>query len=208
MMYKKIILIDIDHTLINSRYLLNDAKAFFKKFFIEYHLEIESEKFWKIYLSIMNNESQELRLSLRTVFSKFISEMNLNEEITWSNFRKIYQNLDYENAKIKQSACYLEKLRTSAILGIFSEGDRWYQLLKLQKSGLFHFFNNKHLHIYKNKLRNLAKIPAGVIIADDSERIEAGIKEMRNDIMFVKIEKDVGITGKKYSEILENLKKI
>ena len=76
----------------------------------------------------------------------------------------------------------LETLSKILDLGIFSEGFRDFQLLKLYKTGIFNFFNENLIFIFRRKLtpEALNMIPKGCFIVDDSPSVISVLKEKQD----------------------------
>ena len=76
----------------------------------------------------------------------------------------------------------LETISKIFDLGIFSEGFRDFQLLKLYKTGIFNFFNKDLIFIFRRKLtpEALTMIPKGCFIVDDNPSVISVLKEKQN----------------------------
>jgi len=71
----------------------------------------------------------------------------------------------------------LPRLSNEFHLGVFSQGFEKFQRLKLEKSGLFRFFEQEHVYISRRKTAPefLAQLPAGATIVDDKPEVVEAI---------------------------------
>ncbi len=169
-MDKKIILFDIDGTLIEPHEITSGV---YKQIFEE--TKISKDEIFKIkeeYKSTLERGSDFSPDDLIDYLSK-----SLNVEITNNPFlNKIY----YKNALYPEVKKTLEELNKNFILGIFSEGLKNYQENKIYLSGLGDFFNEDFIFIGRRKLDDnfLEKLPEGAIIIDDKKEVVEKLKSL------------------------------
>jgi len=172
---KKIILFDIDYTLINTD-LIRSAKTSQ----LANALKI-SEKSIATYL---NNYSSSLNSSTDFDPDKFINFLTKDHISNESFIRNIfYQNPDiYKSSLYPDTISTLNNLFGEYVLGTYSEGVNDFQMTKITQSGVSKYLNKKHINILKRKLqtKELIKIPQNSIIVDDKLEVVEKLSKMSN----------------------------
>jgi FMN phosphatase YigB (HAD superfamily) len=95
---------------------------------------------------------------------------NLNE----NSVRELFFNNDnFKDALYDDVVPTLEVLSGRFILGIFSEGFEDFQLAKLHKSGIMHFFEKELTFIFRRKLEksSLSLLPTKCFVVDDNPSV-------------------------------------
>lgn len=192
-MDKKVILFDIDGTLINTKAL---AKIFCEKIATESN--INPEKIIQLRDEYVNT-------------LEYSTDYHPNGLINFIN-QKTNKKLDSKNIFFKNDNIYkkyifddtyefLNKFKDKYIFGIFSEGFKDYQLIKT--SSLINFLEKDLIFITRRKLDDafLKTIPEKVMIIDDKKEVIETLKKMRPDLNLIWI-------NRKDSEKMEGVKTI
>ena len=172
---KKIILFDIDYTLINTDLIRSATTSQLAN-----ALKI-SEKSIATYL---NNYSSSLNSSTDFDPDKFINLLTKDHTFNKSFIRNIfYQNPDiYKSSLYPDTISTLNNLFGEYVLGTYSEGVNDFQMTKITQSGVSKYLNKKHINILKRKLqtKELIKIPQNSIIVDDKLEVVEKLSKMSN----------------------------
>ena len=163
---KKIILFDIDHTLINTSQLRENLTGILIKL-----IHVNKNDYMRvtfIYTNSLKSSTDFRPENYCRILSKHFG----------CNYKKLL-GVFYISEKIYRNALYpdtvtaLEKLKVKYILGIYSEGYKRFQLTKLKLSGIMPYFDKRYIFIGRRKLSKkfLGLIPANSIIIDNNKKV-------------------------------------
>lgn len=202
-MDKKIILFDIDKTLLNPYFILDDLTSEIKNKF-DKKIDV-----FKIHAEYVKDLESSTDFNTKD-FLKFLSEKTMVPFVELNNCfynQKLWEGYVYEEVK-----SVLNRLQTKFNLGIFSEGFNISQNEKLEMSKLNTFFKKDLIFISRRKLNDdfLKTIPKKVIIVDDKKEVIETLKSKRPDLELIWInrkdeEKMEGVIAIKSLRELENL---
>jgi len=173
---RKLILFDIDHTLINTDIIkkktINDICKYFK---------VDEDKVKKAKDKYINSLNYVNDLNPNEMLEAIGEELNLS----LIDLKKIYYN-----PKIFLESIYPETIRTlksvdkeKYVLGIYSEGWDFFQKYKLESTGLIKFFEENWIYILRRKIeKNVALLPNLTMIVDDNIEVINELKKKKNII--------------------------
>lgn len=162
-----LILFDIDKTLIDSHKLANEM---FKPA-LSQHLQLDHQEFLKTAQEYWD------QLEVSTDFNPeefilFLVERYGGDPQALLNV--IFAPELYRQCVYPDVMPVLNKLSTTYVLGIFSQGNEVYQQQKLELSGLKPYFKDDFIFILHRKLdaHTLEKLPEAVIVDDKPEVVQ------------------------------------
>jgi len=176
---KKIVLFDIDQVLIDRFRLW---KLLTKKIIDTCHISFQ--KFEETRLRYIEN------LISSTDFNadEFLRILSKNFDVNLSLLNKIFfeKKDSYCESLFAETVEVLEKLRNKCVLGIFSEGRKKYQMAKLVNSGIFKFFDNNYIGIYRRKLEKsvIDLLPFGAVVVDDRKYVVEKLSKRKDLIVY------------------------
>lgn len=170
---RSIILFDIDNTLLDTKQFASRA---FEMVRILY--ELPQEKF------DADKQAYYSSLELSTDFTPetfvdFLAETNRGEA-SLADPKKMVEAVSYfyEDEALQQAVFddvipNLQRLRNGYTLGIFSQGDKKYQLKKIENTGLIRFFEQKYIFIEKRKTTPeiVSLLPNPIVVVDDRREV-------------------------------------
>ena len=162
----KIILFDIDYTLINTSQLKENLIDVLTNI-----IQVKKNDFIKA-MSLYTKNLKSSTDFRPEGYCLFLSKrFRCNHGKLLDAFYK--SNKTYENILYPDTIKLLERLKEKYILGIFSEGYINFQLTKLKASGILPYFDKKYIFIGRRKLSKkcLDLIPANSIIIDDNKKV-------------------------------------
>ncbi|OGD86299.1 hypothetical protein A2164_03295 [Candidatus Curtissbacteria bacterium RBG_13_35_7] len=170
---KKIILFDIDHTLIDSDLLyklINNNLTSSLKINKTAYMNLRRQYLNSLLCSNDFNADDFIKL----VAKKF----NKNQKLVYKYFLK--QPKLYQQALFLDTKPALTKLSKKYTLGIFSEGFTKFQTFKIKNAKIDHFFAIKHIYIFRRKLKKsaLINLPKKVIIIDDNLQVLKNLNKL------------------------------
>lgn len=162
----KIILFDIDYTLINTDLIKENVLTYLcTKFNVEKKTATESRS---AYIRDLDSSSDIDHDKLIKHFStKFGPRVKLPDNDFYKS-SKVFGNTTYTDVRPA-----LSKLSSGFRLGIYSEGFRKFQMAKLQMNDLLNFFDPDLIIIERRKLdiKVVRSLPLGCTIVDDKLEI-------------------------------------
>ena len=169
-MDKKIILFDIDKTLLNPYPIMEDLTDEIKN---EFHKKIDVFEIYDEYVKKLESSTDFDPKDFLELLSKK-TKVPITKLSDYFYNSKIWEDYVYEDVN-----GVLSRIETKFNLGIFSEGFDKFQNEKLIMSKLSHFFKKNLLFISRRKLDNtfLKTIPEKVIIIDDKKEV---VKKLRD----------------------------
>lgn len=185
---KKVILFDIDHTIIDTRKLRKYTKdSLIKAALIKPSILNTIEKKYSDSLTELNQFEPNNYL-------KYISKFT---HASFSTLQVASYGRDdlYKKSLFSNTVKVLKSLSRSYFLGIFSEGDKNYQISKLVKASIIQYFNTNYIFIDKNKLssRIIRNLPDQAVIIDDDKKILEALLE-KTDIVPMWFTHNVGVS--------------
>jgi len=177
-MDKKIILFDIDKTLLNPYPIMDDLAD---KINNKFHKEIDVFEIYNEYVKKLDSSTDFYPKDFLELVSKK-TKISFTEINSYFYNPKIWESYVYEGTKD-----FLNKIKFNFNLGIFSEGFRSFQNKKLKMSKLDIFFKKDLTFISRRKLNNvfLKTIPKEVIIVDDKKEVIETLKKLRPDLNLI-----------------------
>ena len=160
----KVILFDMDRTIFNTNLLIRNIKNL-----IASTLNISEEKTEKT----INNYLSSLPENFHFDFSSMLKKFNPTED-TFKNLLSDCQNNSSLYPAYPDTIPTLKLLKRKGLqIGIFSEGNPQFQLLKFKHMRIEKFTNKDLLFIRKNKKdkKFLNQLPKDSIIVDDKKEI-------------------------------------
>lgn len=161
----KLILFDIDRTLLNTQ----KFKTLYQQSILE---SIRVKK--KDFLVTQSKYLSSLESSTDFDHKSYINFLGKNLKVSVKVIKRAFlkRNL-FVRSLFPECVSVLAKLHKRHKLGVFSEGVRDYQILKIKMSGIYNFFDPKQIFIFRRKLetKNLQKLPKEVFIVDDKEEV-------------------------------------
>jgi len=165
------ILFDIDYTLINSsdsKIIRRNKISDLSGFSIEKILEVEN--------SYVKSDSG------FTDFNPddYIVHISKALGVDFEKVKEIFFSDDvFTNALYSDVNNSLEKIHQNYECGVFSEGFEDFQLIKLHKSGILHFFKKEITFIFRRKLtvEVLNLLPENCFIIDDNPSVISALVE-------------------------------
>lgn len=180
MTIKRIILFDIDHTLINTDKFRNNFLDKFKKLNIKENIikKVNTE-----YINKLKTTSEYSPARHLSYLKEYLSQAII-KKLDNSLFKRkeLYKNILYTDV-----LSALPFLSRKYALGIFSEGDLDFQYTKLIKTGIKKFFKKNYFFIFKNKSerKNIYLLPSNSIIVDNDLFILKTVNNTRKDLSMI-----------------------
>jgi FMN phosphatase YigB (HAD superfamily) len=199
----KIIYFDIDRTLIDidTWYLRNKIKI--EEMFVK-EFEIDADLGYKAYYNEIKSRSSNSKSNWNNSILNLSKTLNLDFAKLDRSIKEILENENYQSLVFPNVEEYLAKLKALDYrLGIFSEGDSWFQNLKLIKSRLLKYFDKTLIHYFENKLENANVLVSNSVVFDDSEEKLKELNKLRLDIKTIMVNKDKGLSTFSINQILE-----
>ena len=175
---KPIILFDIDNTLLDTKKFVTQVFEQVRQLFELTQADFVAQKD-AFYQTLA--ESTDFTPE---AFVDFIAESNRSES-ELADAEKMVKAVSYfyddgalTNALFEDVVPNLERLSVGHTLGIFSQGDKKYQLKKIENSGLISFFDQRYMFIEKRKTtpEYMQQLPAHVTIVDDRLDVIAALQ--------------------------------
>jgi len=188
----KHIFFDIDRTIFNtdSWYETNRLKV----------VELFNSKYltdgistYEIFIGLLKQRGINKNTNIKKTIVELSQVLKLDEKEFLDDMIDIILTEDYTKLVYDGVFDFLEEIFGKFRVGIFSEGDPWFQNIKLDKSGLSKYFVKERKYYFKNKLVNIAALPTGCVLFDDSDKVGKAIECQRKDIIFKKVNKNYGI---------------
>lgn len=181
---KKIILFDWDDTLF--------SKAKYRRKVISNLIKLSKVSQQEVYefeKQYFDNLIRSDDFTIKDFVSKFTYKFN--KEIDLENFSTDKLGI-YSNALFPETIEVLEKMKNKYILGIYSQGFKALQKIKIKYSGIEHFFDKDLIFITRRKLDKefLKKIPQKILIIDDKQEVIETLKQLRPDLGLVWINRN------------------
>jgi FMN phosphatase YigB (HAD superfamily) len=165
-MKNNIILFDIDYTIFNT--------ARYKKKITEYiyhYFHLEKEKVELFDAQYQLNTQKGAGINIKDYSEKIANQFSLSSERIFS--------LIMDNRNLYLHSLYPDTLPTLTLLskeytlGIFSQGYEFFQINKLKQMGVLHFFDEKYIYIFPDKIHaiNIAKLPKNAVVVDDKHSV-------------------------------------
>lgn len=163
---KKIILFDIDKTLIDTdRLSANFAGILHKK------CGISVDKYLKAKSEYKNKLTSPTDFNPKE-FCRFLSQrFSVEYDLLIPSY---YKNASaYQNVLFPEVVSTLKVLSIKYTLGIFSEGFKGFQTAKLKFTDLLKYFNKRYIFILRRKTKpgSLRKLPKDTTIVDDKPEV-------------------------------------
>ncbi|MPM91500.1 hypothetical protein SDC9_138631 [bioreactor metagenome] len=177
-MNRRVILFDIDKTLLNPYLILKDLGNEIKN---KFHKNVDI-------LEVHAEYVKKLESSTDFDAKDFLIFLSKKTEISFDKLNKYFYN-----SKLWESYVYegtkelLDKIKFDFDLGIFSEGFDVSQNEKLEMSKLDIFFKKDLLFISRRKLNNdfLKTLPKKAIVVDDKKEVMETLKQLRPDLELI-----------------------
>ena len=199
-MDKKVILFDIDKTLLNPYPIMDDLTDEINN---KFHKEIDVIEIYDEYVKKLDSSTDFYPKDFLELLSKK-TKISFSDLNSYFYDPKIWESYIYEG-----TIDFLNKIKFNFNLGIFSEGFRSFQNKKLKMSKLDIFFREDLIFISRRKLDDafLKTIPEKSIIIDDKKEV---IKKLRDfgkfDVIWINRNQDKEkIVGVKEIENLSEL---
>jgi len=199
-MDKKVILFDIDKTLLNPYPIMDDLTDEINN---KFHKEIDVFEIYDEYVKKLDSSTDFYPKDFLELLSKK-TKISFSDLNSYFYDPKIWESYIYEG-----TIDFLNKIKFNFNLGIFSEGFRSFQNKKLKMSKLDIFFREDLIFISRRKLDDafLKTIPEKSIIIDDKKEV---IKKLRDfgkfDVIWINRNQDKEkIVGVKEIENLSEL---
>lgn len=165
-----IILFDIDRTLFDTSRFVSAVEASLLKF-----LQLPEEKLKNIGAKYSQSLVKNTDFDPEEYLKHLVNHLKISHQ------KNIYQELHniyfsvagFSHSLYPDVIPTLHRLKESAALGIYSEGNQKFQTAKLIKSGLMDLFDSRHIYIFRRKteLPTLSRLPDHVIIVDDNQSV-------------------------------------
>jgi len=170
-MDKKIILFDIDDTLIEVHRM---SKMLYQQMANKAGITLEEVVAAKERYKLTIEKTSDYKPDDLMVFVYHDLKTETSKQINPFAERKNYKESLFPEVKT-----VLEKLKKNYILGIFSEGFMEYQSDKIKLSGLNKFFDKNLIFIERRKTNpeSIKKLPIGSIIVDDRKEVIEKLKQ-------------------------------
>lgn len=199
---KRILLLDIDYTLLNTDIL---KVTLFEK--IAKAVKNPREE-------ILASRGTYLRpLEKGTDFNPddYLRALSVKLKAELDDLKEaFFENDNFIRALYPETLSVLNDLKKDFRLGIFSEGFEGFQTAKLKKSGMYEYFDPKIIVIERRKTekRALEKIPEGAIIVDDNFEVVEKLTNNKVDIIWLNRDALPNKKGFPSIKTLEELRKI
>jgi FMN phosphatase YigB (HAD superfamily) len=124
----------------------------------------------------------------------------LNKIVLFDIDYTLFDTKEFKASNLEKFSLYKEVLPVLELfpknleVGIFSKGEAEFQKLKLQKTGIQKYFQQKHVHIFENKNENLEKIinkylNMKIYLVDDKLEVLCNAKKINSSIFTIWIER-------------------
>jgi FMN phosphatase YigB (HAD superfamily) len=156
------ILFDIDYTLLDTKISKENCRSRLSKF-----LNTNIEDFLIVEKGYVRKDTGFTEFNPEE-YLKYISE---KYAVRVRDLSKVFfDDENFRNTSYPEVAVTLETLSNDYKLGIFSEGLKDFQLLKLHKSGILRYFDQSVTFIFQRKLtqESLDFLPKGCFVIDDN----------------------------------------
>jgi len=169
----KVILFDIDYTLINTKLIKENCR----NSLIEY-LNISTEKFEDLSKNYVKSPTGFTDFNPYEYIKHLSSQL---DESSDSLARIYFSDKNFSNTLYTGTESVLEDLNGKFVLGIFSEGHKDFQILKLHKTGILKYFDSNNTFIFRRKLieESLELLPVNSFIVDDNLSVLEALNETR-----------------------------
>lgn len=172
---KKVILFDIDHTLVDTKKL----RKYTKDSLIKSSLIRPG-----IFNAIEDRYIKRLNRFNRFEPNDYLKYISKHTHVSFSALQAASygRNDIYKHSLFPHTVNVLQSLAKNYVLGIFSEGDKDYQLSKLIKASIIRYFHADYIFIGKNKLssRIIKNIPSQSVIIDNDRKILETLSKKRD----------------------------
>lgn len=190
-MERKVILFDIDNTIFNHVKFGKERNEQISKSFLI--LPEKVDELNKGYLSTLKNEKY---FNPKDFCEYFSERTNHHSSLIYKEaFNKpaTYKKSLYKDTKIS----LIELDKAGYKLGIYSEGFKYFQILKLKNSNIFELFDNKLIFISRNKTQKavINKLPKMAILVDDKLSVLETVNSFRKDICSVLIKRNSNVNS-------------
>lgn len=170
---KETILFDIDYSLIDT--------ARFKQ-----NLKLKISELLKVsldyFLKIEQGYVKKTEGFTDFIPQEYIHFLSRSFDFSESEISKVFfDDGNFENILFEDVKDCLEKLKKDYILGVFSESNKEYQMLKLNKSGLLKYFDKSLIFIFERKIveDSLKLLPDDCFIVDDKLSVICALEETK-----------------------------
>ena len=193
----KNVLFDIDGTLF-------DTKQFYSNFFNEiaqrYHIQLADV------IHAKDNYFKTLKDRTDFNYQGFVIDIAHNLNLRIEDLKNFFLNeIEYMKCLYPDVVECISKLRTTHSLGIFSQGNKDYQMIKLAKTAILEYFDPQLLLIYDRKLteNSLNSIPPSSFIVEDKQEVVEILKNKEIDSIHLNRQKETDDIAQSISSLLE-----
>ncbi|MBU0534705.1 MAG: HAD family hydrolase [Patescibacteria group bacterium] len=156
------ILFDIDYTLLNTLVFKENCRSKLSEF-----LNISVEDICVAEKGYVKKETEFTDFNPEEYIDYISKKYNVSTQDVGKAF---FDDENFKNISYPEVVSLLEALSKNYKLGIFSEGFKSFQLLKLHKSGLLAYFDREVTFVIRRKLtqKSLDLLPKGSFVIDDN----------------------------------------
>lgn len=147
------ILFDIDHVLFNDGLFIEKKRSEIAKIF-----GLTPDNIEQYDREAADQTTEEKGRSDIVTYSRKLSGL-LSKPERFTDIIAIFDTSSlYLESLYQDSVDVLEKLKKVFRIGVFSEGDKDFQMKKLEKSGILELFDKRLIFIYSNKLSKISRL--------------------------------------------------
>lgn len=156
------VLFDIDYTLLNTLISKENCRSKLSKF-----LNVSIEEFSAVVNDYVRKGTESTDFNPEDYFDYISRKYNVKTQDVSKVF---FDDENFKNTSYPEVVSSLKDLSKNYRPGIFSEGFKDFQLLKLHKSGLLPYFDQSITFIFRKKLtqESLDLLPKGCFVVDDN----------------------------------------
>lgn len=158
----RIILFDIDYTLLDTDIL---KKIHFSQ--IKNILGVKSVTLSRLFAKYVNSLDDTCDFNPDDIIRMLSDKFKIDEEELEEVF---YDNPESYRRSLYSGVSELLEALDDSTLGIYSEGSKKFQMVKISQTGISKYFSLNHIYIFRRKslMSALAKLPQRAVVVDDN----------------------------------------
>ncbi len=143
--------------------------------------------------------------TMENVSRDFAIQHGMNPDEVWGIHRDGFESINIAQTLFPGVLGILVELQEKGCpLGIWTQGDPWWQNRKLQSSGVLEFVAHDRIIVAQNKVALLDFIPSGSLIIDDSTENARAVRSLRNDLRVITVPQETGLKDYTAAKILDS----
>lgn len=183
---QNLFLVDVDNTLIDAEKI---KKVIQDKLLKKFEGILTSENYLEIYQEVGREKGF---VDIKEISQRLSQKLNLSD---YNQIFSLFTNITFKEYLLPGAINLLTLLKENGKVVIYSQGDLFYQLLKIKKSGIEKIVGKDNVKISQNKITDLENIIklyqnegfSNIIIIDDKISILEKAKEIDHKVKGIRI---------------------